>query len=188
MRVSDSSCSDCASVIHAGAGHYDVLLSGVLTCLSHASGEPATFNLTAGVIIDLGPYLFCENKNIILGRHGLRYREFTVTTTDVAGLDPLLLDREYANLNSSMLTSAKRGRQELEKKLKHEIASAREELLSLSSMSLVSPVYQRWHIAFTSAWVFILTAIFLAIVALIFYRVVKSRKARGLVSDDTIVC
>jgi len=173
VRFTDTSCGDCAVLVHLQGTLYRVVQTGSLNCLS-SEGSTQVLNLTSN-LFSSQDYTSCFNQQIQFGNRGLRLRVLSVNSSENS-VESLIVRSMY-NISSTLnLTHSREMHDKISAGFRHGIVQAQEELIDIRDMTIRESAEQRERDVFLTVSISIVSLIVFILVTLIFCRVVRGRR------------
>jgi len=182
VRFTDTSCVNCAILVHLQGALYRVVRPGSLNCLSSV-GNVQVLNLTSN-LFSSQDYTSCFNQQIQFGNRGLRLRVLSVNSSENS-VESLIVRSMY-NISSTLnLTHSREMHDKISAGFRHGIVQAQEELSDIRDMAIRESAGQLERDTYLTVSISVVSFIVFVLVALIFCRVVRGR--RGVHSPPSSV-
>jgi len=173
VRFTDTSCVDCAILVHLQGALYRVVRPGSLNCIS-SEGSAQVLNLTSN-LFSSQDYTSCFNQQIQFGNRGLRLRVLNVNSSENS-VESLIVRSMY-NISSTLnLTHSREMHDKISAGFRHGIVQAQEELNDIRDMAIRDSAGQYERDTYLTVSISIVSLIVFVLVALIFCRVVRGRR------------
>jgi len=173
VRFTETSCNDCAILVHLQGALYRVVRHGSLNCLSDV-GNVQELKLTSS-LFSSQDYTSCFNQQIQFGNRGLRLRVLNVNSSENS-VESLIVRSMY-NISSTLnLTHSRDMHDKISAGFRQGIVQAQEELSDIRDMAIRESAGQLERDTYLTVSVSIVSFIVFVLVALIFCRVVRGRR------------